>query len=256
MGTDGTAFDKLDRAELGPAKTFFRYLNAALASDLSTAQRMVFIAQAKHASAKHGRLCNSFPTEATVARETGLTTKTVERARKVLTDKGWLIQTQSGRGGSSTKANEYDLCIPGEATSIRHDVGLTAAVPEANRQDVGLQTDTVSDCKPTESLIANRHNVGTSTAASALGSVPSTADNRAVEISKTQAEVATWAGDVSQLEPPARWAPGTRLYYVAPGGTVRLARGLPRPGEAEVRIDFSDPERGAQRHLAAVKIPA
>ncbi len=98
--------------DLGPSKTFFAYMAAVMASDLTPSQRLILIVQAKHADACDGELTNSYPSEDTLARETGLSKDTIQRARKVLVEKGWLIQTHSGRGGSSKKSNEYDLAVP------------------------------------------------------------------------------------------------------------------------------------------------
>ena len=38
----------------GPAKTFFAYMEAVLASDLTSTQRLVLLVQAKHADAHGG----------------------------------------------------------------------------------------------------------------------------------------------------------------------------------------------------------
>jgi len=133
--------------DLGPAKTFLQFMEAVLASDLTSSQRLVLIVQAKHADAHNDELTGSFPSEETLAKETDLSTKTIERTRKALVELGWLVQTHSGRGGSSKLANTYDLRIPG---STRHSVAL--------------QTDMVSQ--------TNRHSVGTSTPSSTPRSAP------------------------------------------------------------------------------------
>ena len=100
--------------DLGPAKTFFAYMDAVLASDLTSSQRMILLVQAKHADAHEGELTNSYPSEETLAEQTGLNRKTIQRARKSLVELGWLIQTHSGRGGSSKWSNAYDLAVPDE----------------------------------------------------------------------------------------------------------------------------------------------
>jgi hypothetical protein len=100
--------------DLGPAKTFFAYMEAVLASDLKPNQRLVLLVQAKHADAHDGTLTNSFPSQETMVAETGLCKKTVHTVRKQLVELGWLDQTHSGRGGNSNLSNAYDLYIPGE----------------------------------------------------------------------------------------------------------------------------------------------
>jgi hypothetical protein len=131
--------------ELGPARTFFAFMEAVLASDLTPTQRLVLIVHAKHADADDDRLTNSYPSEDTLAAETGLSKKTIYTARKALAEMGWLIQTHSGRGGSSKLANAYDL-----------------AVPFSNRSHDGLQTVMVSRQTVNEGK-SNRSHDGTST---------------------------------------------------------------------------------------------
>lgn len=150
--------------DLGRAKTFFAYMEAIMASDLTPTQRLVLIVQAKHADAWDGELTNSYPSEDTLARETGLNRKTIYRTRKSLVELGWLDQTHSGRGGSSKLANSYDLYIPGELIARLEDA-------ESKRHSVPLQSDIESRQSDIESQ-AKRHSVATSTSSSTPKAAP------------------------------------------------------------------------------------
>jgi hypothetical protein len=122
--------------DLGPAKTFFAYMEAVMASDLKPTHRLVLLVQAKHADAWDGELTNSFPSEKTLARETGTSVDTIQRARKALEAKGWLVKTHSGRGGSSKLSNAYDLAIPDGAISKPQDAALQSRkLPLQSRND-------------------------------------------------------------------------------------------------------------------------
>jgi Helix-turn-helix domain len=90
--------------------TFFRYMDAVMASDLKPTERLVTLVIAKHTDSKTGRDCHA--KVETLAKEAGLGHATIERITPVLVKKGWLIQAHSGRGGSSKLANAYDLSIP------------------------------------------------------------------------------------------------------------------------------------------------
>jgi len=143
--------------DLGPARTFFQFMDAVMASDLTPNQRLILIAQAKHADTQDGMLRDSYPSEATLARETGLNRKTLQRERPKLVELGWLTQTHSGRGGSSKLSNSYDLAVPDGADSKRHGDALQSDM-------VSSQSDTVSRSK--------RHAVATSTSSSIPRSTP------------------------------------------------------------------------------------
>jgi hypothetical protein len=142
--------------DLGPAKTFFAYMDAVMASGLTPNQRLILIAQAKHADTHGGELTNSYPSEETLARETGLSKDTIQRTRKTLTELGWLVQTHSGRGGSSKLANSYDLAVPydggcqSDALAKPHDAVLQSRMmpgqsrTESRSKPHGAATSTCS----------------------------------------------------------------------------------------------------------------
>jgi hypothetical protein len=127
--------------DLGPARTFFQFMDVVMASDLTSTQKWLLIAQARHADTHGGELTNSYPSEGTLARKTGLSKDTIQRARKTLVEKGWLVQTHSGRGGSSKLANSFDLAVPDEALAKPQGAVLQSRTMRS-------QSRTVPDPKP------------------------------------------------------------------------------------------------------------
>lgn len=196
--------------DLGPAKTFFAFMEAVLASDLTPSQRLVLLVQAKHADAHDDSLTNSFPSEETLAGATGLNRKTIQRTRKSLVEQGWLVQTHSGRGGSSKWANAYDLYIPDD------DLARLAAA-RSKRQGVSLQSDTVSRQSDIESQ-AKRHSVSTSTPSStpisAPAPAPSTTGGEGIEGKDGQRAIASSPGPVSYWVGHSKARPGGYFHRI------------------------------------------
>ena len=209
----------------GPAKTFFAYMEAVLASDLTPTQRLVLLVQAKHADAFDGELANSFPSEEKLCRETGLGNKAVYNARKALVELGWLIQTHSGRGGSSKQSNSYDLAVPDEPNL---SVSSEEMGSGSNRHYDGLQTVPESRQTVPESR-SNRPRDVTSTPSSTPGSTPC----------PTAKE-----GSQGSLQEGTKEGRGGDSYWVGisknrPDGYFIRVEGNTRPKGNVVRVDLT-----------------
>jgi hypothetical protein len=197
--------------DLGPAKTFFAYMEAVMASDLTPTQRLVLLVQAKHADAHEGTLTNSFPSEETLAVETGLNRKTIQRTRKSLVEDGWLDQTHCGRGGSSKLANSYDLYIPDELIARLEDA-------ESKRHSVSLQSDIESRQSDIESQ-SKRHSVSTSIPSSTHSSAPAPAPSTTGGVEESKEGTEEGRGD-------SYWVGYSKKH---PDGYFFRAKGKSRP---------------------------
>lgn len=109
--------------------TYAEYMKALWADrKLTSTQKLVAVNIAQHADWKTGR--NSHPGNDRIAAETALSKRAVINAVTELVNQGWLIKTYSGRGATSTKANEYSLSIPGMMT-MTHDQSASDASQSA-----------------------------------------------------------------------------------------------------------------------------
>jgi hypothetical protein len=200
--------------DLGPARTFFQFMDAVMASDLTPNQRLILIAQAKHADTHDGVLRDSYPSEATLARETGLSKDTIQRARKVLQELGWLTQTHNGRGGSSKLANSYDL-----------------AIPDSKPHDAVLQ----SRSQPSQSRMVPRskpHGAATSTSSSA----PRSADDPTSEEGRSNQSIEGTKEGRLDGRGDSYWVGFSKKH---PDGYFHRVEGSSRPKGNHVRVDLT-----------------
>lgn len=88
----------------------WRWMLALRESDLTSTERHVAMAFAMRANADGG---SCFPGPALIADDTGLTVRTVKRARTSLIEAGWLVELErGGMDGSKRVPSSFLLSIP------------------------------------------------------------------------------------------------------------------------------------------------
>lgn len=125
-------------ARIRKPSSYFDYTEALRHSGMSAPARFVCREIASHGGdTVTGKWCGD------LAGHTGLAKRTIVRAKQEAIDAGWLRRTRSGRGGSSSKCDEFDLLIPVEAPGAKcQDDTLVPGSQEAK-----CQTDTLQSAK-------------------------------------------------------------------------------------------------------------
>lgn len=118
--------------------------------ELSPSEQIVALYIMSHAG-KDGT--GSHPGNALLAKETGLSEKTVKLAIARLRELGWIVQTYNGRGGNQAKASEYSLAIPKghEVTLIPQPKGTKGT----SKEHLGSPKVTLTDSQSNVSTLTD-----------------------------------------------------------------------------------------------------
>lgn len=117
-------------------------LNAMDGSDLSLNARTVLMAQLKFGTHANGR--DSRVSEARLAEYLQTSVSTLQRSRKELRDKGWLIERKRGHNGRhGDSPSTYDIVIPSAKTPSAQKPARRANNPVGRNQhaDQGPRED-------------------------------------------------------------------------------------------------------------------